>query len=742
MLCTKYAYHEPAGENWTPEEIAEWDALKATFFQGDQDGTGRDVIFDTEGDGLMEKQGSIPAATQLWSIGAYDLETHEKFYWGVDNGPDDLEKGARFLSQCRRSWAHNGINFDYRAMEKFLAAIFKRCPQAWDSMVLAKTVFPAETLMDGDIRLWKSGRMPGHMMKRHSVEAWGYRTGKNKVAYTGGFHAWRPAQSSYLMTGDLDGPAEMIRRCYKTMGWLDPKPGQLIWPDLTMEVENEVARIIDRQTRYGMRFDMEKAVKLSKELRNEQARIERELVKAFGSWWQASEVKSSAITRQVKLPQFPDVTIRRVSEKTGKELAPYVGPPMCEYGEGHPYVDIERVTYSPSSRDHLGQRLQAVYGWVPKKFGKDGKPSVDESTLEEIPEAVLPAEMRQLILDSFVVNKTLGMLAKGSKAWMHMADKETHRIHGRMDPQGTPTRRGTHSSPNMSQVPSIQKDKDKKVIKGLRGRYGYDCKELMVADEGWELTDIDASSLELIDLGHYLFPHDGGLFSERVCDPTRDPHQEHADLADMTRADAKTTIYLKVYGGSAYKLSLALSVTADEVPTLLAYKGLPMLLRSLEQRMGPEFVSKLDDAQKARIAKARIIIVKLEKGLSGLMDLIKAVQSAAERGWLKAIDGSRLHVRKAYAALNTLLQSAGAISCKLWMVLLHRKLAAAGLVCGVDFKQVLWVHDAMTFTHRPGLGPQLRALAEEAMVEAGVILGLRGKYRTDGHTGLNWAEVH
>jgi len=748
-LCTKYAYHEPAGENWTPEEIAEWDAIKAGCLQGDQDGTGRDVIYDIEGDGLMEAQGPIPAATQLWSIGVYDLNTGEKFYWGVDNGPDDLAKGARFLSQVYRSWAHNGINFDYRALEKFLSLDYKRPPQAWDSMVLAKTVFPAETLMDGDMRLWKSGRMPGHMMKRHSVAAWGYRTGKHKVEYTGGFHAWRPAQSSYLMTGDLDGPAEMIRRCYTAMGWIDPKPGQLVWPELVMEMENSVAAIIDRQKRYGIRFDVGKAVKLAKHLRNEQARIERELVKAFGSWWQASDIKTPAADRNVKLPQFPDITIRRFSEKTGKELAPYVGPPLCEYSTNAPYVDIERVTYNPASRDHLGQRLQDVYGWKPKKFGKDKKPTVDETTLEEIPEAVIPPELRKLILNSFVVNKTLGMLAKGSQAWMHKVTDEG-RIHGNMDPQGTPTRRATHSSPNMSQCPSVQKKKvvdadgtkREVILMGMEGRYGADCRELFCADEGWEQTGIDASALELIDLGHYLFPHDGGKFSERVCDPNRDPHQEHADLADMTRGDAKTTIYLKVYGGSAYKLSLSLTVTAEEIPELLGYRGLPMLLRSLEKRFDADFVAKLDDAQKARIAKARIIIVKLENGLTGLMDLIKLVQGAAERGWLKAIDGSRLHVRKPYAALNTLLQSAGAISCKLWMMLLHRKLAAAGFVDGVDFKQVLWVHDELQFTHKPGLGPLLRQLAEEAMVQAGEMLGLRGRYRTDGKTGKNWLECH
>jgi len=743
-LCTKYAYPEAPGENWTPEEIAEWDAIKATLLQGDQDGTGREVIFDIEGDGLLTAQGSIPAATQLWSIGAIDMETKEKFYWGVDNGPDDLAKGARFLSQVRRAYAHNGINFDYPAMEKFLPQDFKRPPQAWDSIVVAKTVFPAETLMEGDMRLYKMGKMPGHLLKRHSLEAWGYRTGTHKVDYKGGFHAWRPAQSSYLMTGDLDGPLALLAKVYRAIGWTDPKPGQLVWPEMTLQVENAVATIIDRQQRYGIRFDVEKAVKLAKHLRNEQARIEKELVKAFGSWWEPQDDIETghypAADMDRKLPEHPDVTIPRFG-KTGKPLAPYVGPPIEEIRKDAPFVRIVHTTYSPASRDHLGKRLQAVFGWKPKKFGKDGKPTVDETTLEEIPEAVIPAELRRLILDSFVVNKTLGMLAKGQQAWLHKVTDEG-RIHGRMDPQGTPTRRATHSSPNLSQTPGILKDKQKNVIKGLAGRYGYDCKELFVADVGWELTDIDASSLELIDLGHYLFPHDGGAFSERVCDPNRDPHQEHADIADMTRADAKTTIYLKVYGGSAYKLSLALSVTPDEIPELLGYKGLPMLLRGLEKRFDADFVAKLDDAQKARIAKARIIIVKLEKGITGLQDLITAVCGAAERGWLKAIDGSRLHVRKPYAALNTLLQSAGAISCKVWMMLLHEKLATAGLVDGVDFKQVLWVHDAFTFTHRPGLGPQLRALAEEAMVEAGVLLNLRGKYRTDGHTGKNWAEVH
>nr|WP_276556758.1 DNA polymerase [Rhodoblastus acidophilus] len=457
-----------------------------------------------------------------------------------------------------------------------------------------------------------------------------------------------------------------------------------------------------------------------------------------------------------KLTEFPDITVRRFSEKTGKELKPYVGPPLEEITKGSRSVRIERTTFDPASRAHLGMRLQAVYGWKPKAFGKDGKPTVDETTLEEIPEAVLPADIRKLILDYFVVSKTLGTLSKGQKAWLTMASGPTkadpwHKlgyIHGQMDTCGAVTRRGTHKNPNLSGCPSVTLEKmpdgSKRPVRGLPGRYGWEMRELFCPDEGHEQTGVDASALELIDLGHYLAPLDKGAFRDRVCDPKRDPHEEHAQIAGMSRADAKTTIYLKIYGGSAYKLSLSLTVGPDEVPKLLAYRGLPRLLDSLAKRFDEDFVRKLDDNQKARISKARQIIVKLEAGITGLPQLIEDVQKAAEKGWLKAIDGSRIHVRKAYAALNSLLQSSGAITCKLWMVLFHREMARRGYVHGVggDWRQILWVHDEFQVSHKPGLGPVIKEVAEECLVKAGEILNLKGRYRTDGKTGSNWAECH
>jgi DNA polymerase I len=747
--------------HWTPEEIAEWDRLLPTFKTGPQSGKGRTVVWDLEGNGLLRQESATKhRMTKLWCVGALDVETREKFYWGWDLGEENLKHALRFISECDLALAHNGIGFDYQVLEELFPGEFKRPAKAWDTMVCSKVIWPADTLIGPDMQRIREGSLPGRLLKSHSLEAWGYRLGTFKVDYSGGFEEWRPAMASYMMSGDLDVPDAMWTLIKKRLGWTDPEKAPLVWPELVLEVEHEVARIIKRQELDGVTFDMESAVELSKELLNEQKRIETRLIEVFGSWWQPLDDPkagtTAARTTRTILGQYPDVTLPRVSEKTGKELKPYVGPPLLELCEGDAFVRIERTTFNPGSRDHLGMRLQAVFGWKPKAFGKDGKPTVDESTLSEIPDAVMPADIRQLILDYFVVTKTYGMLSKGAKAWIALCNKhgEKHgsvnRIHGAMDTIGAVTRRGIHKDPNLSQVPSVKKEKVtredgskvEQVVKGLKGRYGYECRSLFTADPGWEQTGCDASSLELIDLGHYLWPMDDGAFSARVCDPKRDPHQEHADLAGMLRADAKTAIYLKVYGGSAYKLSLDIDIEDHEIPEYLGYRGLPMLLKSLEQRFDADFVRKLDDRQKAKIAKARTIILKLEAGIEGLKDLIESVQGAAQRGWLKAIDKSRIHVRKPHAALNSLLQSAGAISCKLWIMLVHRELERRGLAWGKDYRQVLWVHDELQFTHRPGLGPVIKEVCEEMLVRAGEMLGLRGRYRTDGKTGKHWADTH
>ena len=643
--------------------------------------------------------------------------------------------------------AHNGNGFDFPVIPKLYPWFDLKPIRLIDTLVMCKLLWPAETLVGPDLVRIRSGRMPGQYLKRHSLAAWGYRTGTYKGEYNGGFDAWSMDMAEYLM-GDIAASVALWDLIQKKL------TNPLVWPQRVIDEENAMSRICLEQEWGGVNFDVDKARKLASTLANLKARLEGRLKEIFGAWWQASEEIDPAVDRDVKLVGDEDVTVPRFG-KNGKPLAPYVGPPKCEYRKGQPYVNIEWVEYNPSSRDHLGQRLVEVYGWKPKKFGKPitrpdgtvipGKPTVDETVLEEIPDAVMPPDVRQDILDYFLVTKTLAMLAVGNQAWLRQVNEETGYIHGRIDPQAAITRRGIHSKPNLSQTPGVNKEKvdgQEVVLRGLPGRFGWECRELYVADPGWELTGIDASALELILLGHYLAPLDGGAFRDRVCDPKRDPHKEHGEIAGMLRADAKTAIYLKIYGGTAYKLSLDIGIEDHEIVPNLGYRGLGMILQALAKRFDQDFVDKLDDRQRAKIAKARQIILKLEAGIPGLKKLTDDVCKEAEKGWLKGIDGSRIPVRKAYAALNALLQSAGAIACKRWIVRFHAAMEREGLVKGRDWRQVLWVHDEIQVTHRPGLGPQIARIAEECLVEAGISLGLRGRFRSDAKTGKNWAECH
>lgn len=736
---------------------------------------GRRLVGDFEGNGLLD----MGPALRMHCLGTIDMDTLEEFYYGpavpydfdwlgveqpevtrqsLANPSGSIEDGVRTLMDADMTVFHNGEDYDYIAAQ-MCYPWFRRCPKAWDTYVMAKVVWPVDILAEPDFKRAYAKLMPMNLVKRHSLKAWGYRLGENKDDYQGDMRIadpkerfekrwdeWNPWMAAYMQQ-DNRPCLKLWKLIEDRVGWNPEVPCSVVWPEQVFEVEHEVARIIKRQELHGVHFNVPKARALAADLSNQLAAIEAKLVDTFGSWWATSDVVTPKADRKVKLTHLPNVTKRRFGV-SGKELAPYVGPPVCEYSTDAPFTPIEWTTFQPSSRDHLGQRLQALYGWKPKMFGKNGKPTVDEGTLEEIPEAVMPREIRKLLIAYFVVMKTLGTLSKGQKAWLNLVDDDGF-IHGGMDTAGAITGRGTHKNPNLSGVPAVLKVKQvvdgvkvEVVAHGLAGRFGFECKELFEADPGWEFTDMDASSLELIDLGHYLWPLDGGKFSSRVCDPARDAHQEHADIADMTRKDAKTTIYLIVFGGGAYKLSLSLTVEEQEQLEYLGYRGLPMLLSNLVKRFEQSFVDKLDDNQKARIAKARILIKKLEDGIEGITQLKADVTKAGERGWIKGMDGRRVYVRKAYATLNTLLQSAGAQTCKLWMVLVHRELERRGWVYSVDYKQCLWVHDALSFTHRPGLGPELLEVGLSCLREAGVMLGLRGQYRGAGKTDTNWARTH
>ena len=375
------------------------------------------------------------------------------------------------------------------------------------------------------------------------------------------------------------------------------------------------------------------------------------------------------------------------------------------YLKGVPVERFETIEFNPSSRDHIANRLEAKYGWRPGDGGytANGKPKIDDDVLKRLPFPEAKALARY-----FLISKRIGQLGEGNQAWLRVVSSEG-RIHGRYNTNGAVTGRATHSHPNIAQVPSVGAE------------FGRDCRALFHVPRGWKQLGADQAGLELRCLGSFLAAFDGGAYIQVVLHG--DVHWENAKalfgLPDDTIRDednnpdhkrmrnvAKTFIYAFLYGAGDEKLGSIIG--------------------------------------KGRVAGAALRARFLKK-FPALKRLILEVQYAAKKGWLKGLDGRKLPVRSEHAALNTLLQSAGAIICKQWIADAEDALIAAGLKHGWDgdFVVLGWIHDELQVAVRDGLEDQVSAILIDTARRAGEPFPA-WRCPTDGDVklGHNWADCH
>ena len=124
--------------------------------------------------------------------------------------------------------------------------------------------------------------------------------------------------------------------------------------------------------------------------------------------------------------------------------------------------------------------------------------------------------------------------------------------------------------------------------------------------------------------------------------------------------------------------------------------------------------------------------------MPALNRLIVKVQRVAEKGDIKGLDGRRILVRHQHAALNTLLQGAGAIACKQWSICMHKYIKRNNL----KSRLVNTIHDELQYeVHNDDVQAMVKG-ADETIRQAGQILGVRLPLNADAKVGRTWAETH
>lgn len=342
------------------------------------------------------------------------------------------------------------------------------------------------------------------------------------------------------------------------------------------------------------------------------------------------------------------------------------------------------IPFNPSSRQQIADRLMKR-GWKPTEFTPSGEPKVDEDVLKQvdIPEAKVLKEYLLLV-------KRLGQLSEGNNAWLKLS--RNGKIHGRLNTNGAVTGRTTASNPNMQQIPSV------------RSQYGKEMRALFYAPEGWQLMGCDVSGLELRALAHMIARYDGGKYATVLLEG--DIHTENQNLAGLkTRDQAKTMIYALNYGAGDAKLA------------------------SILESDNPKDGKKLRDTFMKRLP-----------ALKKLTDAVK--EKAKTQGYINGLDGRIITISQPHAALNYLLQGAGAAICKKWVVIFHELLRERGYKDGVDYIQVAYIHDELQVLVRPENANDIGLLCVEAIRKAGEFFNFRLPLDGEFKVGNNWADTH
>jgi len=340
---------------------------------------------------------------------------------------------------------------------------------------------------------------------------------------------------------------------------------------------------------------------------------------------------------------------------------------------------IDIVDFNLGSRTQIGEYLQR-WGWVPTKFtpqtpkGGGGNVIVSEEVLKDV--KGIPEAL--LIADYLTVTRRIAM----AQSWLDFVGPDG-RVHGEVNSNGAVTGRMTHMRPNVAQTTSGTKI------------YGPEMRACWIAEDGYSIVGMDASGLELRMLAHYM--NDEAYTFEVVNGDVHTKNQQAAGL--LTRDEAKTFIYAYLYGAGDAKIGQIIGGTAADGKRLKAqFLANTPALRTLRDR----------------------------------------VAVSAKRGWLLGLDGRRIAVRSPHAALNSLLQGAGAVVMKQALCNLHRFATAQKM----DFKVVGNIHDELQAEVKDTQVQKFGKLAEYAMVKAGTDFNLRiplaGKFKF----GPSWRETH
>jgi len=336
---------------------------------------------------------------------------------------------------------------------------------------------------------------------------------------------------------------------------------------------------------------------------------------------------------------------------------------------------------------------------------KTGEPSFTQNWLVNCSNPIA-----QLIREAREINKFHSTFIDSIQRFVHKGRIHSEINQLRSDQGGTVSGRLSYSNPNLQQIPARNKE------------FGDKIRSLFLPEEGKQWGSFDYSQQEPRLVAHYAASVNENFtgadeFIEAYKNEAADFHQIVADMAGISRTQAKTINLGLFYGMGKAKLGRELGISKDNAENLL---------NKYHSRV--PFVKKLAEAVTNSASKYGFI--RTIRGRKCRFDMWEpatfGMNKAMQYEEAKAIYGNNIRRAFTYKALNRLIQGSAADQTKQAMINCYKQ----------GYKPLLQIHDELCFSINSE--EDINGVKE---VMENAIENLKVPFKVDVALGRSWGEA-
>jgi len=336
---------------------------------------------------------------------------------------------------------------------------------------------------------------------------------------------------------------------------------------------------------------------------------------------------------------------------------------------------------------------------------KTGEPSFTQNWLVNCNNPIA-----QLIREAREINKFHSTFIDSIQRFVHKGRIHSEINQLRSDQGGTVSGRLSYSNPNLQQIPARNKE------------FGNKIRSLFLPEEGKQWGSFDYSQQEPRLVAHYAASVNEDFsgadeFIEAYKNEAADFHQIVADMAGISRTQAKTINLGLFYGMGKAKLSKELGISKDAAENLL---------NKYHTRV--PFVKRLAEAVTGSASKYGFI--RTIKGRKCRFDMWEpatfGMNKAMQYEEAKAIYGNNIRRAFTYKALNRLIQGSAADQTKQAMINCSKN----------GFEPLLQIHDELCFSINSE-----KDINSVKQIMENAIEDLKVPFKVDVALGRSWGEA-